>query len=153
MLHMDPHCRPTASQLLQHTWLTARLQLPTHPLTIQESSQLKVRLASFTFVLKLLNSLLYHAIKIYYLFLLHSMRVSINVLEHTLTHSTGASERTVWLSESMRTTYAKQLCPSKLLSFVKPLLPLAPFFRAQQVRRCLTATQYSIESPINLLKW
>lgn len=44
MLHMDPHRRPTATQLLQHTWLTARLQLPNHPLTLQDSSQLKVSL-------------------------------------------------------------------------------------------------------------
>lgn len=53
MLHMDPHRRPTASQLLQHTWLTARLQLPTHPLTLQDSSQLKVSLHHAMVVLKL----------------------------------------------------------------------------------------------------
>uniref|UniRef100_A0A1B6EJE7 Ribosomal protein S6 kinase n=2 Tax=Cuerna arida TaxID=1464854 RepID=A0A1B6EJE7_9HEMI len=46
MLHMDPHRRPTAAQLLQQPWLTLRLHLPTHQLHLQEPSQLKGAMAA-----------------------------------------------------------------------------------------------------------
>ncbi|RZF32667.1 hypothetical protein LSTR_LSTR004095 [Laodelphax striatellus] len=41
MLHIDPHRRPTAAQVLQHPWLVHRQTLPTHRLHIQEASVIK----------------------------------------------------------------------------------------------------------------
>ncbi|XP_054273253.1 ribosomal protein S6 kinase 2 beta isoform X3 [Macrosteles quadrilineatus] len=46
MLHIDPHRRPTAAQVLLHTWLTNRHQLPTHRLVLQEAAQLKGAMAA-----------------------------------------------------------------------------------------------------------
>lgn len=46
MLHVDPHRRPTASQILQHPWLTLRVHLPTHRLHLQEASVIKGAMAA-----------------------------------------------------------------------------------------------------------
>ncbi|XP_072155318.1 ribosomal protein S6 kinase alpha-2 isoform X1 [Bemisia tabaci] len=46
MLHLDPHKRPTASQTLQHPWLTNRNQLSTFRLQLQESSIIKGAMAA-----------------------------------------------------------------------------------------------------------
>ena len=42
MLHIDPHTRLTAAQVLKHQWISQRQQLPHHPLTIQDAQLVKV---------------------------------------------------------------------------------------------------------------
>ncbi|XP_075226417.1 ribosomal protein S6 kinase alpha-2-like isoform X2 [Lycorma delicatula] len=46
MLHVDPHRRPTAVQVLQHPWLTQRHTLPTHRLLLQEANVIKGAMAA-----------------------------------------------------------------------------------------------------------
>uniref|UniRef100_A0A1B6CU71 Ribosomal protein S6 kinase n=1 Tax=Clastoptera arizonana TaxID=38151 RepID=A0A1B6CU71_9HEMI len=46
MLHVDPHRRPTTSQVLQHPWITLRNQLPTHRLILPEASVIKGAMAA-----------------------------------------------------------------------------------------------------------
>ena len=42
MLHIDPHTRLTAAQVLKYQWISQRQQLPHHPLTIQDAQLVKV---------------------------------------------------------------------------------------------------------------
>lgn len=42
LLHIDPHQRPTACQVLLSPWIMNRDKLPTHQIQLQESYKIKV---------------------------------------------------------------------------------------------------------------
>jgi serine/threonine protein kinase len=42
MLHVEPRCRPTTHQILQHAWITRRDNLPTNRIHLPEPTLIKV---------------------------------------------------------------------------------------------------------------
>lgn len=52
MLHMDPNQRPTASQVLQHPWVTNRASLPDSKLAVKDTSLKRTVEATFSALTK-----------------------------------------------------------------------------------------------------
>lgn len=48
MLHVEPHRRPTAYQILNHPWIMRRENLPTNRIHLPEPNLIKVRMQSIT---------------------------------------------------------------------------------------------------------
>lgn len=57
LLHIDPHQRPTACQVLLSPWIMNRDKLPTHQIQLQESYKIKVvQIIAHVFILVLIKS-------------------------------------------------------------------------------------------------